>query len=92
MTRSSWKQIELASKIRIPIHLGLPFFDKYHFKVHVCVSLGELPSDHGLTLEEIDFMRRALIDTGVKKFHYTDEKFFYSYGDSGWIWRLYESI
>ena len=31
-------------------------FDRLIFRVSVCVNLGEDPEDHGLTLEEVDFI------------------------------------
>jgi len=38
-------------------------WEQLFFRVHICVSLGEDPDDHGLTYEEINFLTYMLYDS-----------------------------
>jgi hypothetical protein len=40
----------------------LPAWRQLNFRVYVCLALGEDPEDHGLTLEEVDFMCYWIFD------------------------------
>ena len=41
-------------------------WDQLFFRVYMCVSLGEYPDDHGLTLEEIDFVFYWMYDIATQ--------------------------
>ena len=59
-------------------------WDQLLFHVIICTELGELPSDHGITVEAIDFMIRRIDERGMCP----REKPFISYADGDWIWKF----
>jgi len=52
----------------------------------MCTQLGEHPQDHGLTVEEIDFIIRMLDERSMCP----REKPFVAYADGEWVWKYGE--